>query len=165
MSEGFNECIVERKTSGFLSFIKVLLWILCGLCVVVAFMGITILVIVGMVFGVAAYFINRYIHVEYEYSYFDKELSVDKIYNREKRKHFNTYALEKIEICAPLKSYRLDSYRNRTFKEVDISSGIAGLPEVRYVFYYDGKEKITFEPNSEIVKALRNDAPRKVYTD
>ena len=70
-----------------------------------------------------------------------------------------------MEIMAPFKSYRLDNYKNRTFKEVDISRHVVELPDRRYVFYYDGTEKVIFEPNEELIKALRNTAPRKIFTD
>ena len=38
-------------------------------------------------------------------------------------------------------------------------------PNPTYTFYYDGKEKIIFEPNSELVAAVKAVAPRKVFTD
>ncbi|MBO7601036.1 MAG: hypothetical protein J6S95_07810, partial [Lachnospiraceae bacterium] len=76
-----------------------------------------------------------------------------------------TYELDKIEIMAPLNSWHLDSFKNRTFKEVDYSSGVAGQPEKRYLFYYNGEQKVIFEPNAELVKLARNAAPRKVFID
>jgi len=45
------------------------------------------------------------------------------------------------------------------------SGGEGQQPDHRYVFYYDGKQKVIFEPNQEMVKAIQFIAPRKVFMD
>ena len=47
----------------------------------------------------------------------------------------------------------------------DYSSGEEKQPEKRYLFYYDGKQKVIFEPNDEMLKAMQLVAPRKVFMD
>ena len=102
---------------------------------------------------------------EYEYLYLDKEITVDRVFHKSRRKRFATYEVDKIEIMAPIKSYHLDGYKNRQWKEVDLSSRVENQPDTRYVFFYDGNQKIIFEPNEALVKCVKNVAPRKVFMD
>jgi len=103
--------------------------------------------------------------LEYEYLYVDKELTVDKFMAKTKRKRVAVYTVEKMEIVAPVKSWHLDNYKNRNDKEVDYSSREVKQPDTRYVFYYEGRQKVIFEPNEDIVKAMQFAAPRKVFKD
>jgi hypothetical protein len=73
--------------------------------------------------------------------------------------------LIKWRVFAPVNSYHLDEYRKRTVKEYDYSTAAASQPEKRYAMYYNGDSKIILEPNEELIKAIRNVAPRKVFTD
>ncbi|MBO7334972.1 MAG: hypothetical protein J6U67_08745 [Lachnospiraceae bacterium] len=166
MSDSYVECLVAQKTSpvkAFFKYLLITLTVISGLAGLV--FGSPILVFVAAAFGVGAYFVSLFSNVEFEYLYLDKEISVAKIYNKQRRKKVGTYELDKIEIMAPLNSWHLDSFKNRTFKEVDYSSGVAGQPEKRYLFYYNGEQKVIFEPNAELVKLARNAAPRKVFID
>ncbi len=167
MSESYIEVMVQRKPSGAMLFLK---YLLMGLAVVVFFgsflTGIgTLGLIVAIALGVGSYFVGMYASVEYEYLYLDKEITIDKVLNKAKRKRVGTYQVDKMEILAPINSYHLDSYRNRQVKEFDYSSGIAGQRETRYCFYYEGSQKIIIEPNDEFIKLVKNVAPRKVFSD
>ena len=114
---------------------------------------------------VIAYFVYMNAELEYEYLYLDKELTVDKVMAKTKRKRVAQYDLNRMEIFAPVNSYHLDSFKNRNAKSVDYSSGEAKQPEARYVMYYDSGEKVILEPNEDMIKAIKNIAPRKVFTD
>lgn len=166
MSESYVECLVEKRASGFMLFLK---YLLIGLAVITFLLGfgggIWIFLIAAVVFGVGAYFVTMNATVEYEYLYLDKEITVDKIMNKTKRKRVGVYEVGKIEIMAPIKSYHLDDYKNRTFKENDFSRGFEDKPDRRYVFFYNGTDKIIFEPNEELVKAVKNVSPRKTFLD
>lgn len=166
MSETYVECLVARKPSVLMRFIKTLLIMLT---VVFALLGFVTPFMVGMliaiVLGGCAYFAHMNAEIEYEYLYLDKELSVDKVLAKSRRKKAGSYSLEQMEIFAPLNSHRLDSYKNRQMKTVDYSSGVAAQPERRYMMIWNGDTKIILEPNAEMVKAIQSIAPRKVFTD
>ena len=165
MSESYVEVMVQRKPSGAMLFLK---YLLIGLAVVLFFASFifsNFAIILAIACGVGAYFVGMYASIEYEYLYLDKEITIDKVMNKSKRKRVGVYQVDKMEILAPLKSYHLDSFRNRQVKELDYSSGIAGQPETRYCFYYEGSQKIIFEPNEELIKLVKNVAPRKVFSD
>ena len=75
------------------------------------------------------------------------------------------YQVDRMEIMAPFRSYRLDNYKNRQVKIKDYSIGEEQQPDLRYAVYYEGGEKLILSPSQEMVKAIRNVAPRKVFTD
>lgn len=164
MSETYVECLVKKKTSMLFGLLKVLSVMLTVAFVLLGFILWPAL-IVGALFGVAAYFIYLNSDLEYEYLYLDKEITIDKVMAKTRRKKAAKYDVERMEILAPMRSYRLDDYKNRTVKTVDFSTGEEKQPELRYVMYYEGGTKVILEPSMEFVKAIKNVAPRKVFTD
>ena len=165
MNETYVECLEKRKTPGYMSFLKILLIMLTVGFVLVGMVFI-IALIPAILFGVAAYFVYMNTDLEYEYLYLDRELTVDKVMAKSKRKRAAVYSLDKMEIVAPVKSWHLDNFKNRqTSKNVDYSSGEEKQPDKRFVFYYEGNQKVIFEPSEEMVKAMQFVAPRKVFKD
>lgn len=164
MSETYVECLVKKKTSPLLLLLKMVCIMLTVVLILVGFVFWPAL-IAGVLFGVASYFLSMNSNLEYEYLYLDKEITIDKVMARTKRKRVAKYDLERMEILAPLRSYHLDDYKNRTVKTCDYSSGEENQPDFRYAMYYDGSTKVILEPNMDMVKAIKNIAPRKVYMD
>ncbi len=165
MSDIYVECLVKAKTSGAAKFLKGLLIALTVILGLGGCMGIEFAFIGAIITGVAAYFVNLYTDVEYEYLYLDKELSVDKVLAKSKRKRVGTYTIDRLEALAPIKSYHLDNFKNRDVKVKDYSIGEELQPDLRYALYYEGGEKLILSPSEELVKALRSVAPRKVFMD
>lgn len=164
MSDVYVECLVKAKPSAMGNFFKVLLIVLTVLFVLaMPFLG-TVTFLIAIVTGVGAYFVSVNTDLEYEYLYLDKELSVDKIMGKAKRKKVAVYSMERMEIFAPIKSYHLDSYKNRKVPVKDYSIGEELQPDKRYVMYCDG-QKILLSPSEELVKALKDIAPRKVFSE
>ncbi len=165
MSDVYVECLVQAKASPLGKFLK---FVLIAVAVVFGIMGVggVLVAVLGAVAaGVGAYFVHLNTDIEYEYLYLDKELSVDKVMAKSKRKRVGTYQVERIEALAPIKSYHLDNYKNRMVKEIDYSIGEELQPDLRYALYYEGGEKIILSPSVELVKAMKNVAPRKVFMD
>lgn len=165
MSDVYVECLVKTESSMLARLLRILLIMLTVVFGVLALMGVIVALPVAVVTGVGAYFVHLNTNIEYEYLYLDKELSVDKIMAQTKRKRVATFEVERMEILAPIKSYRLDNYRKRTGKETDYSVKREEQPDKRYLMYYDGSQKVILSPSEELVKAIRNVAPRKVFTD
>lgn len=164
MSDSYVECLVKAKQPAWAKILKVLLVTLTVLSCLVMFVFIIFLP-VALVAGVGAYFLNMFTDLEYEYLYLDKELSVDKIMAKSKRKRIGTYSLDRMEVFAPVYSYHLDGFKNRQVKEKDYSIGEVLQPDGRYAMYYEGGEKIILSPNEELVKVLKSVAPRKVFSE
>ncbi|MCX4350464.1 MAG: DUF6106 family protein [Lachnospiraceae bacterium] len=164
MNETYVEWLVKRKTPAYMAFLKILFTVLAVFFVLIGLLLLPALLI-GVICGVAAYFITLNADLEYEYLYVDKELTVDKVMAKSRRKRVAVFSLDKMEIVAPVKSWHLDNFKNRSDKAVDYSSGEEKQPDKRFVFYYDGQKKIIFEPNEEMIKAMQTVAPRKVFKD
>ena len=165
MNDSVIEVMVDQKTTIGIKVLRVVL--VCATVLMALwslFFGL-ISVILAVLLGVAAYFVGLRTKVEYEYAYFDKELDVDVIYSMQKRKHIITYDLAQLEVMAPRGSYHLDSYKNRDIKAKDFSTRIPENEGNVYVMYLAGSQKVIFEPTPELVKAIANIAPRKVFTE
>lgn len=163
MSEIYVECLVARKSSFPLRLLKTILMMLT-VCFFIVGLASPLMLLVAIIFGVASYFAYMNADIEYEYLYLDKEISIDKVLAKSKRKKAAVYNIEKMEVLAPVKSYHLDAYRNRELKAIDYSSGEAD-DNNKYVMVYEGNVKVILEPNAEMVKAIQAVAPRKVFTD
>ena len=141
MNETYVEWLVKRKTPAYMTLLKILT-IMLTVCFVLLGFFLLPAMIIAVLLGVAAYFVYLNSDVEYEYLYVDKELTVDKVMAKSRRKRVATYDLGKIEILAPIKSWHLDNYKNRTDKTVDYSSGEEKQPDRRFAFFYDGKQRV-----------------------
>ncbi len=163
MSDVYVECLVKAKDSMLLKFLKFVLVGLVVVCVCMMFM-LPPLFFGALIFGVLAYFAGMYCDSEYEYLYLDRELTVDKVLAKSKRKKVSVFHVDRMEILAPMGSHHLDEFKSRQVKTLDYSAGET-QPESRYVMYYEGGQKILLTPNEEMLKAIRNVAPRKVFMD
>ncbi len=164
----YVECLIESKASSAVkvgSMVSLVLAVLFFLSSILTPLGM-IGLILCLVAGILYYFLSLNAKIEFEYQYCEKEITVDKILNKSKRKNVARYEVERIEVMAPSQSYHLDDYKNRTLKILDFSAREADRkPDPTYTFIYDGKERVIFEPNRELVDAVKNVAPRKVFTD
>lgn len=165
MSDVYVECLVKAKNSGAGRFFKGLLIAFTVLFVVAMMLFGPVMLLLALLTGAGAYFVNLYTDLEYEYLYLDKELSVEKVMARTRRKRVAVYSLERMEAFAPVKSYHLDNFRNRKVKVTDYSIGEELKPDRRYAMYYEGGQMVLFSPSEEMVKAMKNAAPRKVFTE
>lgn len=164
MNDTYVECLVKKQANIGMRFLKILTIMLA---VVFILFGMILwpALIIGVVMAVVAYFVTMNADLEYEYLYLDREITIDKVMAKSKRKKVAQYDVERMEILAPIKSYHLDSYKNRQVKTVDYSSGVENQPDVRYVMYYEGGMKVILEPDMKMVQAIKSVAPRKVFTD
>lgn len=166
MNESYKELLVKKDKGAKETLTRVVCivpTVLLGLWTFLT--GNIILFTVVIVLGVLDYFVFQWTDIEYEYLYLDKEISVDKIMAKTRRKKVTTISVDKIEIMAPVKSYQLDSYRNRQVKEIDLSAG-HDLPDQKlYWIFYEGNQKILMNLTEDFAKTIKGIAPRKVFTD
>ena len=163
----FVECLVSSKASPLIKFLSYLSLILE---VVFFISSLMFLGIIGMILcilaGVGYYFLSLNANIEFEYLYCEREITVDKILNKSRRKNVGKYQVERIEVMAPTRSYHLDEYKNKTLKTIDYSArDNSRQPDPTYTFIYDGKERVVIEPSADFVNAVKNVAPRKVFMD
>lgn len=99
--ETYVECMVQKKPSGAMTALKILLIGIAAVTGLLGIMGLIVFLIIAVVAGVGAYFVNLNANLEYEYLYVDKQLTVDKIMARTRRKKVETFDMERMEILAP----------------------------------------------------------------
>ncbi len=165
MSDSYVECLVTQKAPAWKVFLKFLLLMLAVVFFVLSFGAGVFPLIIAAVCGVAGYFMVMETSVEYEYLYVDREISIDKITGKSRRKNIGKFDTERLEILAPVGSYHLDGYRSRNLSQKDYSIGYETQPDRRYMMVYDGKVKVLLSPSPEFLAAVKSVAPRKVFTD
>ena len=170
MDTGVLEIVVNKKTDTLLKIMRVLTIVLAVCFVIGGFLigAMIVGLILGVACGIAAYFVWLNNVVDYEYVYVEKELRIAKILQKEKRKELVSYPLDKIEILAPSRSWRLDPYKGRQMETADYSSGYEDRMEYQYTLITDNK-KILLELEGEdadrLLTTIRTFAPRSVYRD
>jgi len=163
MNETYVEFMIKRKPNLVMKFLKTLSLLLTILLILFGLVGGLPFLLAGAAFAGVTYFVGLYTEIEYEYLYLDRQITIDKVLNQSRRKKVAVFEIDKMEILAPYNSYQLDGFKNRTAEIKDYSSGIINQPDTRYIMFYNGKMKIIFEPNAEMVKAISMIAPRKVF--
>lgn len=98
--------------------------------------------------------------LEYEYLYVDRELTVDRVMAKSRRKREQVLSLEALQTAAPEGSSHLEAYRGREGTVYDYSSG--SKSNKRYVLCFPDK-RVIVEGEDVLLKALRNAAPHKVF--
>lgn len=161
MDTGVIEVLVKRKKNT-------LFVILQNICMVLALFSFIFMVIFSplCIVGIALFVGLRYLFyyladVEYEYSYFDRELDIDAIYAKSRRKKVTSINLEQVEIAAPEKSFKLDNFRNKDCKISDYSSGESDGNF--FIMYLNNNKKVVLEYDSDLVKTMRMQSPSKVF--
>ena len=166
MNESYKELLVKKDRGAketLTRVVSVVPTVLLGLLTLLT--GNIICFIVVIALGVLDYFVFQWTDIEYEYLYLDKEISVDKIMAKTRRKKMTAISVDKIEIMAPEKSHQLDSYRNRQTKVLDLSAG-HDLPDQKlYWVFCEGNQKILMNLTEDFAKTIKGIAPRKVFTD
>ncbi len=164
MNESYVECLVARKPSPLNAVFKILIYGATAICVIMAlFSSMTIMFIPAIAFCVVIYFLIPNLNLEFDYLYLDKEISIDKVMNKAKRKRLCVLDLNKMEFIAPENSHELDSFKSRGIKIKDYSSMD---PEAnKYILVYNGGngvELLCMEPDVALLKCIKTVFPRKV---
>ena len=161
----YVECMSRSKSVTLMKFLKILcIMLLIGFILIGFFSGNIIAFIIVVLSAAGIWFSNLRSNIEFEYQYIDRELTVDKIFNKSARKQAAVYKTDNMEIFAPIRSWHLDEYKNRQFQTIDYSAG-EDQPDPRYVMILEGDKRLILEPSEGMVKALKNVYPRKVFTD
>ena len=164
MNDTYVEVMVARKKSPMVDVGRILLYGLAIACLLLGVLGNGVFFIGAAAFAAVAYFVIPMFDLEYEYLYIDKEISIDKIMSKEKRRHVLTLDLNGMEVIAPARSHELDSYRARNLKMYDFTSKEEDAKVYTIVCAKDkeGTVLVNIEPNEEMLRAIRNVFPRKI---
>ena len=165
MSDTYKELIVKKDMGAKQIALRAVCIVPTVFFVLLGLVGGLIPLLLAIAFGVLTYFVWMGTDVEYEYLYVDKELSIDKVMAKSRRKKVTTLEVARMEMLAPEKSYHLDEFRNRDTKKLDYSAG-RDLPGMKlYVMYYDGGSRVQLNLTDDFANAVKSIAPRKVFLD
>lgn len=171
MLDAVVECLVKRQNTivtyiarfFMISFDAILLAASLFVFVYLPAFVVVVFVFIGLGWLVT-WLVIKYTSVEFEYSYFDEELTIDKIYNKSKRKRVGRFALGRLEYIAPADSKRLQGRQNDNMVTIDCSAKDAEIKD--YVFYIveDGKKPLmlTISPNEELMEMIGKKYSRKM---
>lgn len=167
MNDLYAEVLIKKQATAMDRLKKTGLIMLLALSVLISlFFDFRFLLAVA-VLGVATYFLLPTFDLEYEYLLVNRELDIDKIYSRSKRKEAAQFQLEEMELFAPLNSRRMEHYNsNSRLKIRDYSSGDDGAG-IYAMIIRDGQEacKVLLEPDAQMLDILCKSFPNKVFVD
>ena len=155
MSETMKELLVKQsenvtnKILGY-AFLVVAVLGLPGAIIVSPFF-----IIVTGAAGILSFVIYfRRMSVEYEYTYIDKEIRIDRIYNLNSRKQIEVIDLGKMELLAVHDSDALRGFANREVKLFDYSAGEDDEETKVYELWYEGKKRILLSWNDDFLSPI-----------
>lgn len=161
MTEFMTEQLVKREETFATKAKKALLIVVTALVFLVALV-VPILMFVAFIVLAVALFLFRRMNVEFEYLYFNGDLDIDKIFNKQSRKRmFRTNIKDDMYLIAPTGAPEL--YQFREMKKLDFSTQNPENKTYTMIATHKGeKVQVIFEPNEEILKGIRDLAPRKI---
>lgn len=159
MDQTYLEILVARERNMAAAVLKIVSGIFAVFSLVMIPFSV-FFILAAAACGALAYYCYLQEWVEYEYSYVSRELTVDKIMARSRRKTIENYMVDKIEIGAPEGSYHLDGYNRKKWDVRDYSSKNG---KKTFVFYYEGRRKVILEADEGLQQALRAAAPSKIF--
>lgn len=166
MREDLVEVMVKRKTSLGLSALMVLFYIICGGCLLLLVLGLgAAALFFAIIFGIVGFICGHYSKVEYEYTYCNKELDVDAIYQQTTRRSQMSLDLSKMEALVRVEGSKMKEYSNRNCKVLNYTSKKKENKKDVYALFYDGQLEILIEPGDKLLDAISYLYPRKVFKD
>lgn len=165
MGDSYVEQLVKRQNSTLQTGLRV------GAVVSAVVITYIMMLLIGIISLVAAfalvygvYYVFIMTSIEYEYVLVNGELTVDTVYGKNRRKKSGTFDIKKSEVIAPLKSdYGAMYHKNMQMKAFDFTSGMDENKVYLMVAPYGaGTAKVYFEPNEDMINAMRTQAPSKL---
>lgn len=167
MNDAYSEVLVKKQATAMDRLKKIGLIALLSLAVLISLFFDFRFLLAVVILGVATFFLLPTFDLEYEYLLVNRELDIDKIYSKSKRKKAAQFELDGMELFAPLNSSRMERYNGDTrLKTRDYSSGDSDA-KVYAMIIRDGQEacKVLLEPDEQMLDALYRFFPNKVFTD
>lgn len=163
MKDTYAEWLVKRKTPVYAVILKPVIIVAVAIIFLMGLIN-ALFMILALALGFGAYLLFLTWKVEYEYIFVTNELLIDRIQSQTRRKTVKKVEMDNVELMAPSSSHLLDSYNNNpNYRTQDYSSNMEGALTYTIIYSKDGKnERIIFEPDIKIVKAMYSVSPRAV---
>lgn len=165
MDNSYTEQLIKKNSTMSQMAIRagaIVSGILISYILIILIGIISLPVVFVIIYGI--YYLFMMTDIEYEYALVNGELTVDTVYGKKKRKRTGTYDIRKCEIIAPINSSGAAMYhKNTQMKTMDFTSGTGekGI-YLMVVGYGAGNAKVYLEPNDEMIKSMKSQAPSKL---
>lgn len=172
----FHEEIVVKKNRALNSlayYLVNVLMVLLALLAAVSFNGIytesgfSILnIVITLALGglaVICFIFRGQLRVEYEYSFTNGSVDIDKVINNNQRKRLLTFNIRNVDIVAPVPSP--DFTRYDTMPNVKRTNAFLNRGAPKYFLYYrtdEQKNLVVIEPSRELIDLMKLYNPSKV---
>ncbi len=164
-NDNYCECLVQAEPDGknrLLTIVSIIVAVLCAAAGMFVFLPACIPAI-GC--GVYAWFCSQKINTEYEYLLLDHEISVDVIYNKNRRKKLMNCPVKKIELFAPADLGKLDHVKRQNIKLEDYSTRKDQDRHYLMVCSNEGgKMAFLLTPGTELLDNFSRELNRNVFT-
>lgn len=163
MGDVFVEQIIKRRLSlgGLAIRIGAIFLVLIGI-LLLPFLKLILTITVTALFIYLAYLAFVYTSVEYEYSFVNGELTIDRILGKRKRKPGETYDIRKATLIAPVNSEEVYN-KSEFLTKIDYTG--TNNKDDHYAIIIDDVEgvkgalMITIEPEEKLLDAMHNLRP------
>lgn len=168
MTDIFVEQLIKRKPTVSVTMLKALVWIAVCLIMLPLFASpmAAVLVPIALVFSVlAALFLIKRLHLEFEYALTNNELDVAVIIGQKKRKEMLSICAADIEFMAPICKTYQNEMQNRLIKTT-YNAASSDTSDKRWfiIFRYHGElSRLLFEPNQKLIDGLERYNPSVVH--
>ena len=165
MGDSYVEQLVKRQSSMLQTGIRVGAVVSAVVITYIMMLRIGIISLVAaFAMGYGVYYVFIMTSIEYEYVFVNGELTIDTVYGKSKRKRAGTFDIKKSEVIAPVNSdYGAVYHKNMQMKAFDFTSGTDESKVYLMVAPYGaGTAKVYFEPNENMLSAIRTQAPSKL---
>lgn len=172
MLDAVVECLVERKPTAFSKIFKAVAIVVDVIAIALSIMILFFIpgyfILICVLAGVA-WFITwlafKYGNVEYEYSYFDGEFTVDKILNRSKRKRVKRFDFTKVDRVALADANVFGDRPGQQRAFFDCSDNDPETQDYIVLVCEDQQDTylVRFSPNEELLEMLKKKYSRKFY--
>jgi hypothetical protein len=166
MKDVYVEWLIPKKRNFAGKVLRVVLLTLTIILGILALgLGKLLILILAVLMGFVTYFLFCLTDLEYEYIYVNGELMVDRIMQKSMRKRMLNVDKSEIEVIAPMTSPKVDPYKNRQWKEFIFTSGYQKDNRRIFEIYCNNGIKVVFEPNREMIMAMKSQMPHKVTVE
>lgn len=162
----FIEQFVKQKMPIFKLMLKYFILALTVVFALAGFLLFPLFLCIAILLGLLFWWVNMQCQVEFEYSCMSDELNIDRIIAQQKRKGIIRMVIGKMEILAPSDSPRLKEHKYAHAKVLNCSSREKNAKTYTIIYNGDdGRFEVIFEPEEEILQALKNLSPGKIFID
>ena len=166
MAKIFIEQFVKQKTPIFKLMYAYFLLALTIVFALAGFFLFPMFLCIALLLGLLFWWVNMQNKVEFEYSCMSDELNIDRIIAQQKRKGIIRMVIGKMEVLAPSYSPKIKEHKYAHAKVLNCSSREKDAKTYTLIYNGDdGRFEVIFEPEEEILQALKDLAPHKIFID